>query len=280
MTDLQKIVKYIAIAFAALLAVGIIAGCVGLFGVLGAIVFGGKSGSTVITGEVEGVYTAISDVKVLEIDIAAANLNIKQGEKLSVESNLKNLKISEGNGKLALKEKSRFKISLGKDYNPEAVLTVYIPQGTVLDEADITTGAGKVQIEALSAENLELELGAGDLTASNLTVTRGADIQGGAGRVTLTDCSIHNLDMEMGVGQLNMRAALSGRSELDLGVGESNITLVGSKNDYSLDISKGIGELMVEGKKVNDAGIHGGENRVSINGGIGRIDIGFDAADN
>ena len=280
MTDLQKIVKYIALAFAALLAVGIIAGCVGLFGVLGAIVFGDKNGSTVITGELEGVYTAISDINVLEIDIAAANLTIKQGERFYVESNLKNLKIIEGNGKLALKEKSKFKISLGKNDLPEAILTIYIPQGTVLDEADITSGAGTVRIEAMSADSLELELGAGDLTASNLTVTRGADIQGGAGRVTLTDCSIHNLDMEMGVGQLNMRAALSGRSELDLGVGESNITLIGSKSDYSLDISKGIGEVVMEGKKVNDAGIYGGENRVSINGGIGRIDIGFDAAGN
>lgn len=280
MTDLQKIVKYIAIAFAALLAVGIIAGCIGLFGVLGAIVFGDKSGSTVITGELDGVYTAMTDIKVLEIDIAAANLTIKQGDSFSVESNLKNLKITEGNGKLALKEKSKFKISLGKNDLPEAILTVYIPQGTVLDEADITTGAGKVRIESLSAENLELELGAGDVTASKLTVTRVADIQGGAGRVTLTECSIHNLDMEMGVGQLNMHSVLSGRSELDLGVGESNITLIGSKSDYSLDISKGIGELMIEGKKVNDAGIYGGENRVTINGGIGRIDIGFEAADN
>ena len=255
-----------------------------MFGVLGAIVFGDKNGSTVITGELEGVYTAISDINVLEIDIAAANLTIKQGERFYVESNLKNLKIIEGNGKLALKEKSKFKISLGislgKDYNPEAILTVYIPQGTVLDEADITSGAGTVRIEAMSVDSLELELGAGDLAASNLTVTRGADIQGGAGRVTLTDCSIHNLDMEMGVGQLNRHAALSGRCELDLGVGESNITLIGSKSDYSLDISRGIGELMVEGKKVNDAGIYGGENRVTINGGIGRIDIGFEAADN
>lgn len=280
MTDLQKIVKYIAIAFAALLAVGIIAGCIGLFGVLGAIVFGDKNGSTVITGELEGVYTAMSDVKVLEIDIAAANLTVKQGEKLSVESNLKNLKITEGNGKLVLKEKSKFKISLGKDDLPEAILTVYIPQGTVLDEADITTGAGKVRIENLTAENLELELGAGDVTASKLTVTRVADIQGGAGRVTLTDCDLRNLDMEMGVGQLNLHAALSGTSELDLGVGESNITLIGSKRDYSLDISKGIGEVVIDGQKVNDAGSFGGENRVTINGGIGRIDIGFDAADN
>ncbi len=280
MTDLQKIIKYIAIAFAALLAVGIIAGCIGLFGVLGAIVFGGKNGSTVISGAPEGVYTAINDIRALEIDIAGANLTIKQGERFSVESNLKNLKISEGNGKLVLKEKSRFNIRLGKDSIPEAILTVYIPQGTVLDEADISTGAGNVRIEAMSTDTLELELGAGDVTASRLTVTRGADIQGGAGRVTLSDCSIRNLDMEMGVGQLNMRAALSGRSELDLGVGESNITLIGSKSDYSLDISKGIGEVVIEGKKVNDAGSYGGENRVSINGGIGRIDIGFDTANN
>ncbi len=280
MTDLQKIVKYIAIAFAALLAVGIIAGCVGLFGVLGAIVFGGKNGSTVISGSPDGVYTAMTDIKALEIDIGAANLTIRQGESFSVESNLKNLKISEGNGKLVLKEKSRFNIRLGKNDVPEAILTVYIPQGTVLNEADITTGAGSVRIEAMSADNLELELGAGDLMASRLTVTGGADIQGGAGRVALTDCSIRNLDMEMGVGQLNMHAALSGRSELDLGVGESNITLIGSKTDYSLDISKGIGEVIIEGKKVNDAGSYGGENRVSINGGIGRIDIGFESADN
>jgi hypothetical protein len=66
---------------------------------------------------------------------------------------------------------------------------------------------------------------------------------------------------------------------LDLGVGESNITLLGSKEDYKLDLEKGIGNITVDGKNVTDYGSSGnGRNTVEISGGVGAINVVFNDA--
>ncbi|MBQ2865841.1 MAG: DUF4097 family beta strand repeat protein [Clostridia bacterium] len=271
MTDLQKLVKYGAIAIASLLALGIVCGCFMLIGVMVGIT-GGERG-TVISSAGESSYGVMNDVKNLDILISAASLNIVQGERFYVESNLKNLKITETATTLKLYEKSKF--SLGKTDYKDAVLTVYIPEGHVFDSAEITTGAGVVNIVGLTADTLEFELGTGDVSLNGLTVNSSADIEGGAGRLTVKNSSMRNLDLQMGVGQLVMQAYVQGRSKMEFGIGESDLTLLGGKSDYTLDIEKGIGSVTVDGKSVKDAGVGGGSNVVSIEGGIGRINVEF-----
>ena len=62
-----------------------------------------------------------------------------------------------------------------------------------------------------------------------------------------------------------------------MGVGESNITLLGSKEDYKLELEKGLGNISVDGVNVSDYGSSGnGTNKVEINGGVGSINVRFE----
>lgn len=269
MTTLQKVIKFLAIAFAAFLIVSIFGGILGVLGV-----FGGLFSGEAVTEDVTA-YAVSEQIHNLDIQINAADISIKEGIAFSVESNLKHLKVEEKNGCLIVKETKKF----SGTYNG-AVLTVYIPAGVVFDSANLTTGAGRLTIEKLSAETLDFELGAGDVIIDFLTATKSADVEGGAGRITIANGAIKALDLEMGVGQLNLTAALTGHCQLDLGVGESNITLIGDKDDYRLDLEKGLGNITVDGKQVADFGSSGnGLNEVEINGGIGTIHVKFQAAD-
>ena len=102
------------------------------------------------------------------------------------------------------------------------------------------------------------------------------DIDGGAGRITISDGALHNLDLDMGVGQLNLTSALTGESDFDLGIGESNITVIGNKDDYKLDIEKGIGNITVDGTSVSNIKEYGnGNNSIEVSGGIGAINLRF-----
>ena len=68
---------------------------------------------------------------------------------------------------------------------------------------------------------------------------------------------------------------------MDLGVGESNITLIGRKEDYKLDLEKGLGNISIDGVNVSDYGSSGnGTNKVEINGGIGAINVAFRESEN
>ena len=265
MTTLQKVIKYLAIALAVFLAVSIIGGILGAVGLFGGLLAGDAVAEDMKT------YDLTGKISHLNIRINAADLSIKEGNAFSVQSNLKYLKVEEKGDVLSVEETKKY----SGTYN-DAVLTIYVPAGTVFGNINLATGAGRLTIENLSSETLDFELGAGDVSVTSLNASKNADIEGGAGRITISGGKLKDLDLEMGVGQLNLTSALTGECQLDLGVGESNITLIGKKDDYRLDLEKGLGNISVDGKNVADYGSSGnGANKVEINGGIGSIHVDF-----
>ena len=269
MTNFQKTVKYIAMAFAIFLTVSIIGGILSMFGL-----FGGFFSGDVVTEDTK-TYSVSSEIQSIEVKINAADFTIKQGESFSVESNLKHLTVEDKNGVLTIKETKKF----ANTYTG-AVLTLYIPADTVFEKVNIITGAGRLTVDSLSASTMNFELGAGEVTVDTLVATSGIDIDGGAGKITVSGGTLHNLDLDMGVGQLNLTSALTGDSDFDLGVGESNITIIGNRDDYKLDIEKGIGNITVDGASISNIKEQGnGNNGIEVSGGIGAINLKFKESD-
>ena len=269
MTDFQKIIKYLAMAFAVFLTVSIIGGILSAVGLIGGIF-----GEDAVDTNVEN-YSVSSEINKLEIKINAADLTIKQGEKFSVESNLKNLSVNDGNGVLEIKETK----ILNGNYNG-AKLVLYIPSDTVFEKVKINTGAGRLTVDSLSANTMDFELGAGEVTIDNLIASRSVNIEGGAGKITVSGGALCNLDLDMGVGKLKLTSALTGECELDLGVGESDITVLGNRDDYRLRVEKGIGSISVDGVNVSNVNEQGkGKNEIEVNGGVGSVKLSFNATD-
>ena len=267
MTEFQRIVKYCAIALAVFLIVNIFSGIIGaITGVF--LLFG--SGSNV--GE-NTTYITGSSCQQLKVDIAAANLLITEGTEYSVSGNIKDLTVTEENGTLVIKEKQKL---LNKS-SQDAVLKITVPKGYCFTRADISTGAGGVTIENLTADELKLQLGAGEVDIRHLTANRDAEIDGGAGKITVAGGALANLDMDMGVGEVNLTSRLTGDCSLDMGIGETNLTLIGSESDYGIDLDKGLGSITIDGKTFNRSQYGNGATEVDIDGGIGAINIAFAA---
>jgi hypothetical protein len=217
------------------------------------------------------IYTFDSQIHSLDIRINAADFVIKQGDEFSVESNLKHLTVEENNGILTIEEDLRLSINY-----TNAMLTLYVPEGTVFKDVRITTGAGKLTADRLASRSLKLTLGAGEVKIDRLIAEDRSDITGGAGKITISDGMLSNLELNMGVGELDMTTALCGSSHLSMGVGKSGLTLIGSRDDYTIDLEKGIGIMTVDGETVTDFGSSGsGDNRVSIEGGVGVFNLCF-----
>lgn len=269
MTDFQKLIKYLAMGLAVLLAVSIIGGIVAAVGIFGGFLFGDGA-----TGEMER-YPLSGAVTSLDIQVRAAELTIEQGDTFAVESNIEGLKVKEKDGELKIEEPKR--LFHGDD---GAVLTITVPADTQFQQVQIDTGAGRLTVEALSARELELDLGAGAVRIGDLVVSEQAQIEGGAGQITIDQGAIRDLDLDMGVGKLTLTAALTGRCDLDLGVGETELTLLGTREDYTLDLEKGLGTIRVDGESVSDDGDLGnGPARVQISGGVGQIYVRFQDPD-
>ncbi len=265
MTELQKIVKYLATGLAAVLAAGIIGGIISMAGWLGEL-----TGDNAAAGDLK-TYPVSSAVSSLTVSISAADITIRQGDSFSVESNLKHLEVAENMGTLSIRETKK----LFQNYN-RAVLIITLPVDTVFEKAELVTGAGKLTADVLSAQNLSCDFGAGEIKIGALSASQAAQLQGGAGKITISGGSLHGLDFDMGVGQLNFTSALTGESTLRLGIGESNLTLLGSKEDYTLNMEKGLGDIRVDGSAMaSTSGLGTGENKVTISGGIGSVFVSF-----
>lgn len=272
MTTLQKIIKYCALAFAIFLVVSITSGICGALGIVSGILDGnnGKDGDAV--GETK-TYTVSSEIENLDIEISAAALEIVTGDSFSVESNHKYLSVTEKNGTLRIEEE---KTIFGVSSNGVMVVLT-VPEGFVFEDISISAGAGKVSIAALAANTLTLDLGAGATEIDWLNIQTRAKINSGTGKLTISNGELHDLSMDIGVGKLELTGKLTGRCSVDYGIGDAELTLRGNKEDYQIEIDKGVGGATLAGKSMSDDSIYGsGANRIDIDGGIGSINIEFE----
>ena len=273
MTTAQKIIKYCAVALAVFLIITIISAvlsaCYGLLNAIGIINF---KEDTLL----ENMVTISDDAEELlslNLDIKSSNLQIKTGDKFEVKTNNSNIKYSNENGFIKIKEDKSINWFFGKIDIGE--LIIYIPENMQqIDEVKINIGSGTIFIENLNTKNLYLDLGAGNVTINKLTVSEGTKINGGAGNININSGSFANVDLDLGVGNTKIKSSVTGNSKIDTGVGELNLYLTLESSEYKIEVDKGIGKITYNDDKILDNTIIGnGENYIKINGGIGNVNI-------
>ncbi|MBE6153680.1 MAG: DUF4097 domain-containing protein [Firmicutes bacterium] len=261
MTTTQRIIKYVSIAFAIYL----------IFNILSGITFGIISIGNVFDNKNDN-YNNINlddNLFVLDVEISKSNIIIKNGNKFKVESNNKNIDIKQNNNKLLITEKKKLWFN-------NSDLVIYIPTNYIFDNVTIENGSGKIDIETLKSKKLYFDLGAGNVNIDNLLVLNEGKIDGGAGSITINDGRVNNLDLDMGIGKLSLTTKITGNNEIDAGIGEIDLNLIGNENDYNIKLDKGIGSMYIDNKKINNSVNYGsGSNIIDINGGIGKIDVEF-----
>lgn len=265
MTEVQKLVKYCAIALAVFLALSIIGSIVGLLGLITGIA--SRDGVSDRMTE----YSVSAEIGSIEIEASAADLQIVEGDAFSVKSNLKNLTVSDDGGVLSIVEKKRF----GMHYDGP-ILTVTIPSGSYFSRIEITTGAGRFTAAKLSCEDLRLTLGAGEVIIDELNATKNAAIDGGAGAVRIKGGALSNPEINMGVGEFELTVAISGHGEISQGIGSTSVTLLGDRESYQIEFEDNLGDAKIDGKRAEDGKSYGsGANLLEISGGIGKIEVDF-----
>ena len=275
MTTAQKVIKYLATAFAVFLIITIISailsGGYALLSALGLI----HTNKDIVTENLKVISKKVKEVTTLKIDLAYTNLDIKTGDDFKVETNNSKITFEENNGSVKIKEENRNWLN---NNNMSSNLIIYIPEDMIaIDETKIQTGAGKINIEKLNTQRLYLELGAGDVYIENVIATGETKIDGGVGKTELKSCEINNLKANLGMGEFTFSGKLTGKSKIDSSVGAINIDLIDNKNNYKIDVSKGLGNVTLDGQKLETDRVYGiGENYLDIDGGIGEIKIDFE----
>ncbi|MBQ8800194.1 MAG: DUF4097 family beta strand repeat protein [Lachnospiraceae bacterium] len=159
-------------------------------------------------------------------------------------------------------------------------ITLTIPEDAVLSEAAFEFGAAEIEMDDITAKELLITVGAGELTAHKLTATEKALFTVGAGAFYAEDVELTNAILECGVGEMELSGNIIGESIVDCGVGETTLTLTGDEEDYQGDLNCGLGEIHmgsveISGNGNKSYGTSSAECRMDIKCGIGEVDVRF-----
>lgn len=268
----QKVIKYLAIAFAIALIVGIITTIVRVVSSIPLTLKIGKNNN-----DSNNIIETSSDfenenVAFLDIDIAYSNLTIRKGEYLKVESSDKDIQCKQDEQKIIIKERN----SNWFNNTKKEELIVYVPENLQFDKVNINTGVGKVNIEILNTKVLKMDLGAGETSIQNINITESAKIDTGAGKVNIKEAKINDLRCDLGIGATEISAKLLGNTRIGTGVGNLKLDVLGKKEEYETKVNKGLGNVTIDEEKISDNEVVGnGENKIDIDGGVGEIKINF-----
>lgn len=267
MSDIQKVIKYLAMVFAIFLIVSIFSGIISLVLIFGSIF----DNSNVLLDDYEVLETD-GIIEVLDIEVSSVNVIIKEDTVFKIETNNKRVDLKQEGNKVLIEEEGNFLFNNTKTGD----LIIYVPEVNNLSDVSLESGAGRVEIESFTTNNLLLDLGAGKVEINDLVVLEKSKIDGGIGEIDIKNSTIHNLDLDIGVGKVSFLGSILGVSEIDCGVAETTLDLIGTTSDYKITIDKGIGNVKVDGNSVTDSSYYGnGNNLIEINGGIGSIKVDF-----
>lgn len=273
MTATQKIIKNIALVFAIFLSIsiltGILVGGYKILNILGLI----NSNKDIITKDLRTISSEVVNVETLKIDLEYTNLYIKKGEEFRVDTNNSKIKFVNRNGRINIKERD---INLLDIENIDSNLIVYIPDMMIMDEIVIDAGFGEININGLDTKGLYLELGAGAVYMEDILVDQDIEIDGGIGETKLVNCKLNNLKADLGVGEFKFNGVLTGNSEIDSGVGAIRLDLINKREEYTINASKGLGNIIIDLERIENDIVYGnGSNYLDINGGFGEINVKF-----
>ena len=271
MTTTQKIIKYLAIAFALFLVISIFSIIFGLSRKIISSINSDKKDSKLLE-EYTTISNNVNNIESFKIDISNDNIEIKEGEKFEVKTNDPDVKFYHENSKVKIKTDKTFSWHLSN--SSRGTIIIYLPNEFNITELELNLGAGKIDIDKIFVETLLMDLGAGTMTAKEINVYEKATINGGAGNINIYSGTINNLNLKLGAGNASIESDLTGSNTLTTGVGKLNLGLSRSKDNYKFDISKGLGNIILNDFDVSeDILIGDGETKIKISGAVGNIII-------
>lgn len=260
MSSAQKTIKYLAMAFAIFLIVTIFTAIVSAgFGIIKGI--SGSRNST--TSELDhNKYNSY-----LDINLKYTNLKLVKGDYLKVNNNNEKVNVKMDNNKLLITDSSNWFSKKDEE------IIVYVPSEVKYDIVNINTGAGKISIDGFNTKELIMDLGAGQANVKNITADK-SKISTGTGSVNVNNSYLNDAKLDLGIGSIDISGNITGDSKINSGIGKVSLDLDGIKEDYFFDISKGIGDISLNGTSLSDdSKIGSGNNSIDIDGGIGSIVI-------
>lgn len=147
-------------------------------------------------------------------------------------------------------------------------IVLYLPKSNQFEEVSAKLGAGLLNLGDLSAEQLKIELGAGQIKGKGNVVNQ-LDANVGMGAILLDEVSIHQLKAQVGMGALQLEGDILETADLECAMGNIKLTLAGEEKDFNYDLEGAAGNVTIGTEKYSGMT----QEKNLYNGAVKDIDI-------
>lgn len=147
---------------------------------------------------------------------------------------------------------------------PNDAISLYLPKGCELDSVciemgagymesvplkadimDISVGAGVCEAKGFEAETINLLVGAGQLKTDGLRA-KTAVLEIGVGEMIAQNVDVNQLmQVELDMGNAEVTGKITGQLDAECSLGNLNMRLAGSEDDYGFEVDCGMGEVRI-----------------------------------
>ena len=233
MTEMQKIIKYCALALAIFLIFIIVTTIANVgYNILEKTDLINNSNSKLLKNNIV-ISNNESEIREIDIDIKSSNIILKTAKNFKVETNNKDIKYSYEDGKVLIKQNNVNKWYFNKNNNSKLIF--YIPSEISLEKININNNVGDVKIDFEKISNLNIDLDVGDIFVKSML----------SGKNTIKS-NIGDINLELLLKQEDYKF------EFDKDIGEVKLnnnkikrdTITGDRNN-NLKIKTNIGDIKI-----------------------------------
>lgn len=273
MSDLQKVIKVLAAAFAVFLGITIIGSIIAaVFAIVRG--FSGKSfGEISIGGDVERISFSSEwteeerealNLKNIVVD-CSARIYVVKGDVLSVKAEEvpETYRLETKNGTLSVKdEKSRNMINFSffTDSLKNAVVTITVPESFPANFVEIQSGSGKVEVQGINCNRFTADSGSGSIRLENIQCNDFV-LDSGSGSVTINNLTAQNSNLETGSGNMQISNSSIGSLKADSGSGRVDMEKVIAQN---ASVNSGSGRINYSGTLTGNCRFKSGSGAVTM----------------
>jgi len=208
----------------------------------------------------------------LFIKTEKTNVIVKTSSFFNVSTNNKNIAIdlNKESNTISIIERKLPLFNFFDSYD----LTIYLPDN-LYKEIKIDTNSGNIIGNKFSTNKLYLNVDSGKVVIDSLVVYKKANLNTGVGSVNISGKLINNLSLTSGIGETIISANLFGKNYIEGGVGNINLNLLKDSNNFSFEVKKGLGDIIIDGDIKQDGKYGDGNTYIYTETNIGKINIEF-----
>lgn len=309
-------IKALWIVIGSIFAVGVILAAIGfalggsgsLWWSKDGIHFGTRDVTTVEYAESDTAAFSALDVRLIESDVEIVSSDSYGYSFTYTGAQTPVIEVS-GNTLRVVEETDSFPIRIMglwdvfEAISSQSKLTVYVPEAALLDTVTLYTASGDTHFEGnhFSIGTLDYKSASGGMNLSNLTLdTLILDVASGdvnvsevaaksasfnimSGWLTYEGASLESLDLNMASGDATITGEITSFIKLQMVSGDVDLNLKGNEEDYSYEIERISGDILINGRAVTESSIPGSSSggnsaapgRIEVSLTSGSVNINF-----